>query len=287
MLAKPDCIPCMFNQALKTARAATDDEAAHRQVLQELADQLNTEFGDLTPAAAVMPVYEIVSRVTGVADPFADHKRESNRLALELLPSLRERVASATNPLDAALHLAAAGNVIDVGISAVSDLQRDVANMLDTRFAVSDLAAFDSQLHPGCKLLYIGDNAGEIVFDTVLVDLLRARGVAVTYAVKSGPILNDATMEDALCCDMAARATVIETGSADIGVNFTRSSPLFLDTFARADIVLAKGQGNFETCNQRPENIFCLLKAKCELVAAELAVELGDVAFKHYPLTAT
>ncbi|MEI6219261.1 MAG: ARMT1-like domain-containing protein, partial [bacterium] len=136
-------------------------------------------------------------------------------------------------------------------------------------------------LGPGRHLLYLGDNSGEIVFDTLLVEQILKTGTTVTYTVKSGPIINDATMDDAVVSGMTKLTKVIETGSDDIGVNWRRSSKQFKKAFSSSDVIIAKGHGNFETCDELPGNIYSLLKAKCNVVAAVLGVKLGDMVFHH------
>lgn len=284
MKAKPDCIVCMFKQALNTIRRVTDDEDVHRRALVELAGVV-AGYADLrvTPAALSQPAYGIVARITGVNDPFREHKRESNEAALHILPHLRPLVEDSEDSLETALKLAAAGNVIDAGIAHEYDIERDVREMMGRDFAVSALDEFRGELGPGRKLLYLGDNAGEIVFDTVLVDEVAGSGAEVVYSVKSGPIINDATMTDARQAGMTRKARVIETGGADIGVDFGNVSNEFMREFASADVILAKGHGNFETCNERTENIYFLLKAKCPMVADALGVKVGDIVFSRSP----
>lgn len=283
MKAHPDCIPCMFRQALKTTREVTDDPDVALAVLQRVAAHVASIDLTHTPAFVSQFVYAAVTEVTGVTDPFAEDKRKSNALALRLLPGVRAAVMATDDPLAAAIHLAAVGNMIDAGIAHTGtlDIEGDILRMLDFPFPVFDIDPFRSELGPDKTLLYLGDNAGEIVFDTVLVDLIRATGTAVTFSVKSGPIINDATLEDAATAGMGSRAEVIETGGSDIGVNFENISDTFRERFATADVILAKGHGNFETCNERPENLYFLLKAKCPIVATELGVTLGDLVLKR------
>jgi uncharacterized protein with ATP-grasp and redox domains len=270
----------MFRQALNTARVVTDDPGVHLAILQKLARRVADLDLDRTPAILSQPAYELVSEVTGVRDPFAEIKRETNRIALQMLPDLRERITGAADPLDAALHAAVAGNIIDTGIGHEFDIERDVTRMMDEPFAVSALSEFRKELGPGRKLLYLGDNAGEIVFDRLLVEQILQTGTAVTFTVKSAPIINDATMEDAEAAGMTGMVEVIETGSGDIGVNWENASEELRSAFDAADLVLSKGQGNFESCGESRREIYFLLKAKCELVAQELGVALGDTVFK-------
>lgn len=281
MKAKNDCILCMFRQALNTVRQVTRDEEQQLEVLRRVARIAESPDMNQTPAALSQPVYQIVSDVTGVADPFVVQKRETNAAALKILPSLQSILASSSDPLNTALHIAVAGNIIDMGIGHAFNVERDIHAMLDTPFAIHALAEFRSEIRPGRRLLYLGDNAGEIVFDTVLVRYLVDAGMHVTYTVKSGPIINDATLQDACDVGMTELVPVIETGSNDIGVNWDRVSAEFRQTVSQADVILGKGHGNFETCIGRPGNFYFLLKAKCEVVAAELGIPLGSLVFAH------
>jgi hypothetical protein len=128
-------------------------------------------------------------------------------------------------------------------------------------------------------MLYLGDNAGEIVFDKLLVEQILSTGVEVVFAVKSAPIINDAVMQDAVETGMTKLVKVITTGSNDIGVNWSNTSRELKNVFRNADVILGKGHGNFETCHDRPENLYFLLKVKCDMVADEIGVKLGDIVF--------
>lgn len=279
MKTQPECIACLSRQALNTARVATDDPALHTEILVRTARYIASANLEQPPASFSQPAYAIVREVTGIRDPYAAHKKAGNREALQLLPHLRERVRTAPDPLEAALHAAVAGNVIDLGIGHEFELERDVLQLMQQPFARLDMDAFRRDL-AGCRrLLYLGDNAGEIVFDMLLVEALRAQVQNITFTVKSGPIINDATLEDALEVGMTRLARVIETGSDDIGVYWDRTSEEFRAAVRDADVIVAKGHGNFETCAGRPENFYFLLKAKCPVVAGELGVRLGDIVF--------
>jgi uncharacterized protein with ATP-grasp and redox domains len=278
MKARLGCIPCFVKQGLSAVRLSTQDPAEQQRVLDEVLRRIQGLSLDSSPALLSQVVYATVREMTGVADPFAQAKRETNRRALALLPELRRRIAASPDPLHAAIRAALIGNVVDLGIGRAFDLERDVAQGLETDLAVDDYPAFRAALKDCRRLLYVCDNSGEIAFDRLLIEDLRAR-CEVTASVKSRPIINDATMQDAEEVGLTAVADVIETGSGDIGVNWERSSREFVETFRAADLVLAKGQGNFETLDETPGEIFFLLKAKCPEVAAELGVAEGAQVF--------
>lgn len=276
------CLHCLMKQAVNTVRIATDDSRLQRQVCDRTADLIKTTDLTMTPAAISTPVYRVVSNVTGNGDPYAEFRKRTNAEALALLPAMQKAIRESDDPLKTGLHVAVAGNIIDLGIGVEFDLEEDLEMALDTPFAVDDSEAFRPWITPGTSLLYLTDNSGEIVFDRALTELLLSLGVAVTMAVKSGPVINDVMRADLEETGLTDLVPVIETGSDDIGINFQRVSPAFMDAFENADVILAKGHGNFESCNQRPENIFFLLRAKCEVVARELGVRVGDIVMKTY-----
>ena len=271
----------MFRQALNTARVATRDTRKHTEIMRRLGRILPEIDMNRSPAALSNLLYALVTEVTGVRDPYAVQKKENNEAAMALLPGLEKKIHRSADPLKMALHLAVAGNIIDLGISHAFNLKRDVARILKQPFALDDSADFARELRPGRRLLYLGDNCGEIVFDRILIEQLIARGLDVTFVVKSGPIINDAMREDAEWAGISRLCPVIETGSNDIGVGWDRISPEFRSHVRKADIILGKGHGNFETCVGRRGNYYFLLKAKCDTVAAELGVKTGDSVFKH------
>jgi uncharacterized protein with ATP-grasp and redox domains len=280
MKSDPECLICMMKQAFNTVKVITNDHAVQREVLNRVAEKISYTDLNNTPAEISQPVYEIVSRVTGVKDPYHKLKRQTNEEAMKLLPVLQQLLLKAADPLVTALHIAVAGNIVDFGIGHTFDLEKDVFTILSLPFTVDDSEKFKSEIHPGRHLLYIGDNSGEIVFDRLLVQLLKDRGMNVTFCVKSGPIINDAVMEDARMTGLTDIVPVIETGSNDIGINLNRSGKLFRKTMEEADVILSKGHGNFETCNELPYNFYFLLKAKCRVVARALSINMGDLAFK-------
>jgi uncharacterized protein with ATP-grasp and redox domains len=270
----------MFKQALNTARLVSDNPDVHLEILSRVAELVAHPDLDTTPAALSQPAYEIVAEVTGVTDPYQDLKKQHNTAALDILPRIQERVTLAEDSLDAALRAAAAGNVIDLGIGHAFQIEEDIESIMHQEFTANDIESFRRDIHHGVKVLFLGDNAGEIVFDQVLVHELQKAGADVTFTVKSGPVINDATLQDAVDTGMTALVPVIETGGNDIGVNWANVSDEFRNAFEFADVIVSKGHGNFETCNDRPENIYFLLKAKCEMVADELGVKFGDLVFK-------
>lgn len=279
----PECFPCLMRQTLNTLKNAHADERQQTEALREVAAHLVAADLGQSPASFSEPIYRIVSRVTGVADPFAALKRETNALALKLRPEVQQCISASRDPLRKALHAAAAGNVIDAGIAHDPiDVQEDIRDLLHEPFAIDDLAVFKNRLKRGHRLLYLADNAGEIVFDALAIERIQRFGVMVTVAVKSHPIINDATLEDAKAAGLSERCPVMETGSGNIGVKWSETAPALREAFDAADLVLAKGHGHLETLwRERHPGLFFLLKAKCAAVASALNCPLGCLAFAH------
>jgi len=277
---------------------------------------------DLTksPAHNSTRALKLIPRKTGVADPYAVKKRESNKLALALLPELERRVREASDRLRAAALVAASGNVIDLAIQ--DNKQANLPAVLDQVFnegfasplppsphanvlgkvdrkawgeegvrgpnprAISpdDFELFRSALQKAKTIVYLCDNAGEIVFDGVFARALAEGGRRVIMAVHGGPILNDATVADAEEAGLEGEFEVVSTGSDWIGLEPDTCDPLFMARLRSADLVVAKGHGNFETLEDSmaaPLETYFILRAKCAVVAAMLGVREGQVVFRR------
>jgi damage-control phosphatase, subfamily I len=280
MKSETACINCVFKQAFNTAKYATDNLEERLEIIERLI-RIAGEF-DLNDAPTILSknAYRICEEVTGNKDPYASEKRMTNETAMKELPFIEKCIEEADDSLSAALHAAAAGNVIDCGIDQKYDLEKDIKKFLKIPFTRNHIEQFKKDMKTAEKILILGDNAGEIVFDTLLVKELKKYVKEIVYCVKSGPIINDATMEDAVSVGMVNCAdSIIETGSDDIGVNWNNCSKIFKDEFFSSDIVISKGQGNFESCCDVEHNIYFLLKAKCDIIAENTKVALGDLMF--------
>jgi uncharacterized protein with ATP-grasp and redox domains len=285
MRATPKCIPCYLKQALSAAREVTDEPGIQRRAVNEAAKILPELTMDKSPAHNSTYVLWRAQEVLGCPDPFAAKKRHYNQLALDMYPQLKAVVEKSSNRLSTAIRVAAAGNVIDLGIldRAEVDLAGDLTGVVSEGFAVDQCGLLERKLARGTRILYLADNAGETVFDKVLIEELAKRDVEITVAVKGQPILNDATMEDAVCAGLDEDAHLISNGSPMIGTELETCSPEFLRHFHSADIIVSKGQANFETLNETSADIFFILKAKCSEVGRELGVAQGDVVALFNP----
>jgi damage-control phosphatase, subfamily I len=277
------CYPCFFKQALSSLERMNAPEAKRLEILQAVARLVGDLKPEHTPAYNSSQVLHLVNLHLGTDDPYREAKREYNHLALHLLPGLQERAAAAPDPLEAAIRISVVGNVIDLGIKHEVDLDGTLARAFGDGFGRFELESFKAALDRAQRILYVLDNAGEVFFDRVLIEELRRRGKAVIAAVKAGAILNDATLEDADQAGLTELCRVVDTGCNFVGVERERSSPAFLQVLDGADLVIAKGQGNYETLEGTRPDLFFILKAKCEVVAEHLGVKFGDLYFGPTP----
>ncbi len=272
-----DCLPCFVEQALRASRIATDDDRLIKQVLDEVGDMLKEIPMENTPAESGILIYKKVRDITGVIDPYRKIKQQHIAETKALIPELEKIMVEAKDPLLTAIRLAIAGNVIDLGINKTFDIVADVRKILKQDFAVFDYKAFKINLAAAKNILYIGDNAGETVFDKILIKQLNK---PVKFAVRSQPVINDATMEDAVASGLNEVAELIESGSIAPGTILGRCTPEFLDIYRNTDMVISKGQGNYEGLSDEKRTIFFLLKAKCPVIAGVLGVKEGAIVLK-------
>jgi uncharacterized protein with ATP-grasp and redox domains len=174
--------------------------------------------------------------------------------------------------------LAIAGNIIDLAANSSYDLWATVQRVLDQPFAIDDSEAFRDALASADTLLYLADNAGETVFDRVLIETLER---PVLYAVKGGPVLNDATMDDALAAGLDEVADLVSTGSDAPGTVLGTCSAEFRRLYEEAQLIVAKGQANYETLSGEGERLFFLLQTKCPVIAQDVGVPQGGVVLKQ------
>lgn len=255
----------------------TDSESRQTAVVKAVAGLLPALDMDKSPPEHAIAVYRTIARVTGCPDPYGAVKREDNLRALAAVPAIESELMAAPAPLNVAVCLAIAANLIDHGAASHIDVLKTVDLHSAFQPAVDhrpQLLARVGDLPPRSQVLYLADNCGEIVYDAKVVELLARRGLKVTVAVRGGPVINDALIEDAVMAGIDCFAEVITSGIACPGTVLDRCSPRLRELFADADLVIAKGQGNYETLSDCGREIFFLLTVKCPVVAAHLNARL-------------
>jgi len=277
-----DCIACIIRQSLDAVRLITDDETVHEQVLREVLRVTSTADLLQTPPAMGQKIHRLIRELTQIDDPYREMKRHFNSSALSLYPKLERIVAESKEPLETSVRLSIAGNIIDLGAKSslqTLDVDKTIDEVLTAELDMTAFEDFKKESDTAKGILYLGDNAGEIVFDRVLIEQLGPD--RITFVVKGGPVINDATMEDAQATGLTNLVIVIDNGDDAPGTIFKSCSEEFRNYFEEADLVIAKGQGNYETLSDIDKNIFFLLKAKCPVIARDLVCEVGETVLRR------
>ncbi len=290
-----ECLVCFVRQALSAARLSTQDLQIRRRVVDETGRMLSRVKLDATPPENAVFLYRLIAEITGRQDPFKELKQESNVFALSLYDSISSQVEDAADPLRVAIQFAACGNIIDYAAQHSFDAAESMAGCSDQPFLVDDYPDLIKQVRGKMrpKVLYLADNCGEIVFDSLVIRELQKTGCDVTLAVRGAPIINDATMEDAVFCGLTSLCRVIDNGTACPGTPLADCSEEFRRYFVEADIIFSKGMGNFETLSDVDAPLFFLFTVKCSRVARYLndlfatrelgLTGTGEMMFLHKP----
>ncbi len=276
-----ECIPCFVRQTLDAVRSATDDETIHEQVLRNTLHAISEMDLQVSPPAMGHKIHRFIRECAGEVDPYRAMKDQSNQLALSMFPRLASWVVDSSRPLEIAVRLAIAGNIMDVAVHSdvgAIDLDAMVEQAL-TEPLQGDIEAFASAVSTANTILYLADNAGEIVFDRLLIEQLPLK--RVTLAVRGMPVINDATRVDAQVAGLTELVEVIDNGTDVPGTILEACSTPFRARFAEADLIIAKGQGNYETLSEVEKDIFFVLKAKCPVIARDLACEVGSLVLRR------
>ncbi|MBL0715835.1 MAG: DUF89 family protein [Desulfosarcina sp.] len=276
-----DCLPCFVRQALDAARMATADEKIHVDVLRGvLAAAAGMKF-DQSPPVMGQQIHRIVKTLSGNDDPYKEVKTHFTEYALRLYPDCREAVEQSDSPFETALRFAAAANAIDFG--AVTEVEQPDSPVFIEQAMSATLFGHVDALQQAAgsaeKILYLGDNAGEIVFDRLLIEQLPIE--KVVFAVRGAPVINDATRADAIAAGITGLVTVLDNGSDAPGTVLAECSDRFRRHFDAADLVISKGQGNYETLSDVDKKIFFILKVKCRVIARHIGYTPGSLVLKE------
>jgi len=280
MWMKPDCLACLYNQMLRMSKAMHCDDACATQIMKESAARIARLNMEQTPPEAAAILYPEAAAVGGAEDPYAELKARSSERAASLIPVVRPIVSASDNPLDAALRAAAAGNVIDYATQVLFELEEEIRTIFETPFAVDDKARFLDKLRQARTLLVIGDNVGEHLFDKLMMETMRfyLPQLRIYYMVRGRPIINDVTVREAREAGIDQVAEIVDSGVDTPGFLLERAASEARTIYERADLILAKGMGNYECMESwADDRVMFLLKIKCEVVARKIGKNLGDL----------
>jgi uncharacterized protein with ATP-grasp and redox domains len=203
-----------------------------------------------------------------------------------MYPELKRKVEASKDPLRIAVRFAIAGNIIDYGALKEFNLRKTIKEVLKKKFAIDDYEKFKENLKDANTLLFFTDNAGEIGFDKLLVEtmLKKKKFEKVRFVVKGGPIINDATLQDAMYMglDTLQNVEFLTVSNGEAGTGPERSSQMVKEWIDEHDLVISKGQGNYEGLSEH-NKIFFMLMAKCPIIASDLRVDIKDIILRYRP----
>lgn len=286
MKTKLECFPCLVKQILDVARFTLSDENDHNALMRKMLVTLSKIDMSLTPPELAYTIQCAARQCAGTGrDVYRDLKVRSTELALKLFDDLRDDVVRSETPLKTAAIYAIAANIIDFGVAINPDYTyfETIIRSATSLPWMADWEDFVASLQRAERVLYLADNAGEIVFDRLLIEQIGPS--RVTMAVKSLPILNDAVMQDAQEGGLLSLVHTVETGSGMPGTVIHDCSDEFRNIFYQADMIISKGQANYETLSEKKGNIFYCLKVKCPVIGDDIGAPQGTLVVKKHRIT--
>ncbi len=273
-----ECFPCLLRQAIEAVNFLQVDDELKREILNDSMRIMIDIDPDLTSAEIAASIHRNIIQKVGGKDPYEKVKRESLKTAFEYYNDAKNLIASSSQPLETALKLCAAGNIIDFGPASEFELKRTMERALQEPFARFAFKEFMTALQKANSILFLADNAGETVFDRLLIEEIKR---PLTYVVKKDAIMNDAIVIDAELTNFPEYVTIVDNGSAIQGTVLSQCSRDFVDRFEAADMIIAKGMANFETLPEEGKRTFFLLKIKCVPIAKLSGIPNGSFVVKQ------
>lgn len=280
-----------MRQTLSAGRMMNMSEQQIKQMMDTVGQGLSSMDLDQSPPELTRLLQDTINRTSGSADPYKELKRLSNEVALTYLEKMRDLVKNSEDRLKTALSVAIAGNIIDYGAIGDLDIEKELSVLMSeerTRIANEDerlfeLTHFKEDLLKAKRILYVGDNCGECAFDTILLEQLRETNseLEITYLTRGKPILNDCLVEDAREVGIGKYATILSSGSDVPGLVLSRCTAECRELFENADLIISKGQGNFEALSGTTAPVYFLLITKCQVIADEIGCEVRDIILKR------
>lgn len=282
-----DCLPCLLSQACNLAKKHLEDENKQHLLVKRVLEEMSKCGQDSCAPLVAQKIHRIVRYITGNSDPYRDIKSFFNHEMLGLENKFRHLIYNARQPMAYALKLAAAGNIIDFG--ARSNLEHDeifkiIDATMEKEFSTGLYNQLRDDLSRAGTLLYLGDNAGEIVFDKLFIEVIKREypGLKIYFATRGGPVINDVTVQDAMDVGIDQYATIINNGTDIPGTVLTACSNEFLRLFNHAQVIISKGQGNFESLvDEQRKKIYFIFLCKCHLFEQKLGLNKHDLVFRY------
>lgn len=270
-----DCIPCFVRQAADAVKMSVSSNEERNQLMRNVLQWIGDVDLEQSPPAISQIIHRRVRELLPMADPYRAAKDSHNALAAALIPAIRRRIGDSFDPLTMAVRYAITGNIIDLGAKnnvGYGDIYAELQSA-PIQPIFGDMTSFKKAISEAQTILYLADNAGEIFFDRLLIE--RFTGAKVILAVRGAPVINDATYADAQIAGLADIADIIDNGSDAPGTILSDCSAEFCRCFDEADMIIAKGQGNFESLSDESRDIFFLFRTKCLVISRHSGFSVG------------
>jgi hypothetical protein len=283
----PDCIPCHFNQLSRIIKSLNVSEEESFSLYKKVAEEFSKMENNITPVEMADILYTVVEEQTGVRDVFYNEKKEANEMAMKIMDYIEKDPDSNDWPLKMYAKLSALGNQIDLGSHDVDleSIEKEIiSKALELTFGLDEFENFENRLKKAQTLLFILDNAGEAVFDKLFMKKIKEYypDITIYSAVRGRTILNDVTEQEAAFIGLEEVSKVIDSGSMYPGVVIGKTSKAFSRIYDKADIIISKGQGNFEgLSNDTVEKLFFSLMVKCETISKYIGIPKGETIFSN------
>jgi len=269
------CLPCVVNQVIKVADITGVDkkEELFREVFTYLSKM---DFEAATPEI-VGEIFGMVKKYTNNPDPYKETRNYYNTLFLKLLPEFERKIEQAENSFKLAVRYAIVGNIIDfnpIHNTLLEDIYDCFEKMEHLELAIDDSEVLKEDILNAKILLYLGDNCGEICLDKILLKKVKELNpnIKILFGVRGKPVVNDSIAKDAYAVGIDEYAEIIDNGDGSLGTVLNRTSPEFKEVYEKADVIIAKGQANYECLSEENKNIYFLLMTKCDVIANDIGV---------------
>ena len=273
-----------MRQVKEVIDLSCDDETLKFELMQNCIKHMAENFGkDSQPNKLATEVNQYIKKQTNCTDAYFNQKKMSNEIALSLMPKVKN-ILKSNDSLETHVKVAIVGNILDFGVYNINtDFKKLINDNLNRNLVINDIGEFEKALKAHDEVLYLVDNAGEIVFDRLLIEKIMEYGVDVVVVVKSGPIVNDACLKEAIDAGLDEIAEIITVGSDSGGIVKEMISRKFKKRFDESDFIISKGMANYEgltEMNLKDKDVFSLLCSKCKPISKNLDVDVGSFVLK-------
>ena len=282
MYLDKECVGCIIDQSLRVAKTINADKNLTSKIYQHVTELSKNFSFTLSPPEVATPVYQDMSKLAQKIDLYKEVKQLSTQKAKSYIPYLQNYLKNSKNIFFDATKIAVAGNVIDLATPTHFDLHDELNKIFDTNFAIDNTDILFKKLQNAKIVVYLADNAGEHIFDKLYIQTLLSLfpNLNIYYLTRDKPIINDITYNEVLEDGFNNICNLVNSGVSSPGFLPNIANKESIDLYTKADVIISKGMGNYETLSEEKRDIFFLLKVKCSVVAKSLSLNVGDIVCK-------